>query len=220
MAKTGGFNGDSLGERIRAEEAKRDPRYREKNVPGGQNLPALRGGEVLAGVALDEKLIELEKRRQERLLELAERKRDRLDNQEVAFPISEIQPRRRKGKHIVGVVPQKWTEAQIVKVADDMAKYIDESDFPTLAEFCYIHGIYSARINESSILREMNDLLHAKCQAMIIRRGVTLGQGEGPLGQFLQKLAMNMGQFSLTDKSEVAHSGGVNLVLSRQDEKL
>lgn len=84
-----------------------------------------------------------------------------------------------------------------------MWAYIQKTDCPLECEFCFDHRIAYQRINEHQVLREMKELLFAKRQAYTIRNGINLGQGEGPRGAFLAKLAANAGAYSLVEKSEV-----------------
>jgi len=116
--------------------------------------------------------------------------------------------------------PNGWTPAYIAEVAALVRRYVEESDYPTEAEFCYVYDIRYQRLNEFPELREAKDLIFAKRQAITIRRGIGLGQGEGPLGSFLTKLAANAGDFSMTEKQEIAHSGGVRIFAAEHDEKL
>lgn len=116
--------------------------------------------------------------------------------------------------------PELWTPAYIAEVADLIRKYVAESDYPTEAEFCYVYDIRFQRLCEFPALREAKELIFAKRQAITIRRGTSLGVGEGALGSFLTKLAANAGDFSMTEKQEIAHSGGVRIFATDHDEKL
>lgn len=116
--------------------------------------------------------------------------------------------------------PDIWTPAFIAEVADLIRQYVEESDYPTEAEFCYVYDVRYQRLNEFPELRAAKDMIFAKRQAVTIRRGLALGQGEGALGSFLTKLSANAGDFSLTEKQEIAHSGGVRVVATDHDEKL
>ena len=117
-------------------------------------------------------------------------------------------------------VPGLWTPEYIAEVAALIRAYVAESDYPTEAEFCYVYDIRYQRLNEFPELRDAKDLIFAKRQAITIRRGMSLGVGEGALGSFMTKLAANAGDFSLTDKQEIAHSGGVRIFATEHDEKL
>lgn len=116
--------------------------------------------------------------------------------------------------------PDLWTPAYIAEVADLIRQYVAESDYPTEAEFCYVYDIRFQRLCEFPELRAAKDLIFAKRQAITIRRGIGLGQGEGPLGSFLTKLSANAGDFSMTEKQEIAHSGGVRIIATEHDEKI
>jgi hypothetical protein len=116
--------------------------------------------------------------------------------------------------------PELWTPQYIAEVADLIRKYVSESDYPTEAEFCYVYDIRYQRLNEFPDLRAAKELIFAKRQAITIRRGIGLGQGEGALGSFLTKLAANAGDFSMTEKQEIAHSGGVRIFATEHDEKI
>lgn len=116
--------------------------------------------------------------------------------------------------------PDLWTPAYIAEVAALIRNYAEESDYPTEAEFCYVYDIRFQRLNEFPELKAAKEAIFAKRQAVTIRRGLALGQGEGALGSFLTKLSANAGDFSLTEKQEIAHSGGVRVVATDHDEKL
>lgn len=99
--------------------------------------------------------------------------------------------------------PDEWPEDYVNIVKEDMQTYIDESDFPTEAEFCYTRGIGIKKVDQH--LKDMKELMAAKRQAMMIRRGWS---GDDPLGTFLTKLAANAGPFSLVDKHEIGGPDG------------
>jgi hypothetical protein len=110
--------------------------------------------------------------------------------------------------------PILWTPEYIKAVVHDMEVYTESMDFPTESEYCYTRDIAYQRINEIPELRAAKEMMFAKRQAMIIRRGLTLGMGDGPLGSFLLRLAANAGPFSLTEKQALEHAGtiGVQIV--------
>jgi hypothetical protein len=108
-------------------------------------------------------------------------------------------------------VPIVWTPEYIQQVVEDMEKYTDETDFPTEAEFCYTRQIRYQRLNEHEELRAAKEMMFAKRQAMLIRRGLSLGMGEGPLGAFISRIASQAGPFSITEKQELAHSGSIGV---------
>jgi len=109
--------------------------------------------------------------------------------------------------------PNKWTPEYIDSVVADMQQYTDDTDYPTEAEFCYTRSIHPQRLRESPVLRDARDMMLAKRQAMVIRRGMNLGPGEGALGSFIARLSANAGIFSLVDKQEVTGNEGMPLAI-------
>jgi hypothetical protein len=114
--------------------------------------------------------------------------------------------------------PDVWTPEHIAEVAQQMWEYIESTDYPSIPGFCYLYGIRHQRLGEFEELRDMKDLLFAKRQANIERRGMRLGVGEGALGSFIQKLAANAGPFSLTDKTEVTEKTAQGSLLEALEE--
>ena len=224
MDKVEGLNGKRLAKMLEAEKKRKENALRANKIENRYQVPALR----TKGVPENKKAFEAGQTKAEetgiaevmladRLKEIESKKMERLANSEAKFPISELELVKRRDRQ---PCKKLWNEEYIKEVALDMAKYIDSSDFPTVAEFCYTRGIYSARLGESEILRELKDLMHAKCVALGIRRGLALDPGEGALSSFLQKLLMNMGSHSLTERTEVEHSGGIHVTASALDEKI
>jgi hypothetical protein len=108
--------------------------------------------------------------------------------------------------------PDKWTPDYIAKVAKLIRDYADKTDYPTEAEFCYMYDIRFQRLSEYPELRDAKDYLFAKRQAQLIKRGMELDR-ESALGAFMLRLAANAGPYSLSDKSELAHSGSMAVIL-------
>jgi len=110
--------------------------------------------------------------------------------------------------------PERWTSEFILKIAAEMERYTDESEFPTESEFCYIHGVHPQRFSESAILSNARDMMMAKRQAVTIKRGMKLEPGEGALGSFLARLSANAGVFSLVDKQELTGRDGMPVAIA------
>jgi hypothetical protein len=104
--------------------------------------------------------------------------------------------------------PDVWTPEHIEEVAQQLWDYIEATDCPTEAEFCYKFGIHFQRLCEIPELRFLKDFIFAKRQAYTISRGIALTKEQGPLGAFLAKLAANSGYFSLVEKSELTGKDG------------
>lgn len=98
--------------------------------------------------------------------------------------------------------PQTWTPEYIQTVAEAMRRYIETTDVPTEARFCYDQKIHHQRLSDIPELRALRDWMFAKRQAVIVERGLMLKQGEGPLGSFYQKLMANAGPYSMVDRGE------------------
>lgn len=109
--------------------------------------------------------------------------------------------------------PDKWTPEFIASVIADMEKYTEETRFPTECEFCYTRGIHVQRLRECPELRDAAVMMLAKRQAMVINRGLRLGQGDGPLGAFLLRMSVNAGPFSMVDKHDVGLSGSLGVTI-------
>ena len=101
--------------------------------------------------------------------------------------------------------PEPWDESYIATLALDMQEYVDTSDFPTPAEFCYTRGVSVKKIDKYPSLADVKELMAAKQQAMLVRRGWS---GDDAMGAFLTKLAGNTGPFSLIDKGELTGKDG------------
>lgn len=95
-----------------------------------------------------------------------------------------------------------WTAERVEEVGRQLWDYIESTDCPTEAEFCYKYLIAHQRLGEFPLLSQLKELMFAKRQAYTTGRGLRLVQGDGPLGAFLAKLAANAGPFSLVDKLE------------------
>jgi hypothetical protein len=83
-----------------------------------------------------------------------------------------------------------------------MFEYIEATDCPSVAGFCFAYSVRHQRLGEFPELAEMRERLQAKRAAYIELHGISLGTGEGAKGSFLQKMAANVGPFSLVDKGE------------------
>jgi hypothetical protein len=116
--------------------------------------------------------------------------------------------------------PDVWTQAHIEEVAEKFWNYIESTDCPTEAEFCYLSLVAHQRLGEIPLLRQLKEFMFAKRQAYTTNRGLRLVQGDGPLGAFLAKLAANAGPFSLVDKSESTIRGGPRPFANQSDEEL
>jgi hypothetical protein len=100
-------------------------------------------------------------------------------------------------------LPEEWNEDLVKLMLSDLQSYVDESDFPTEAEFCYTRGVGIKKVKK--YLKDGLELMSAKRQAMLIRRGWS---GEEPVGTFLTKLSANADEFSLVDKHELGGPNG------------
>lgn len=116
--------------------------------------------------------------------------------------------------------PDVWTQEHIDEVAEQFWKYIESTNCPTEAEFCYLYLIDHQRLGEIPVLRRLKDFMFAKRQAYTVNKGISLRKGDGPRGAFLQKLAANAGPFSLVDKSESTIRGGSRPFSGLSDEEL
>jgi hypothetical protein len=116
--------------------------------------------------------------------------------------------------------PDVWTEAHIEEVAEQMWHYIENTDCPIEAVFCYRYLVAHQRLGEIPLLRQLKEYMFAKRQAYTIGKGLELKQGDGPLGAFLAKLAANAGPFSLVDKSENTIRGGSRPFSNLSDAEL
>jgi hypothetical protein len=90
-------------------------------------------------------------------------------------------------------------------VADTYWKYVLETAAPTEAEFCIKFLVRQQRISEIPELREIKEFMFAKRAAYLDGRGLTLGQYDGPAGQYIRKAIANVGPFSMIDKAEVTN---------------
>jgi hypothetical protein len=106
---------------------------------------------------------------------------------------------------------EPWPEEYVASVVADMQAYVDESDFPTMAEFCYTRGIGLKKVAKHQELLACKELMEAKQQAMMIRRGWS---GDDSMSTFLTKLAGNTGPFSLVDKGELTGKDGEPIPVS------
>jgi hypothetical protein len=77
---------------------------------------------------------------------------------------------------------------------------------PLVCEFCYLYKVSTQRFSEHKELQLAREELHAKAATFYARQGSGLMPGEGPRGQFIAKLAANVGPFSLIEKSISANA--------------
>jgi hypothetical protein len=100
-------------------------------------------------------------------------------------------------------VPEEWDAEMVARLNADMLEYVDASEFPTEAEYCYTRGLPIKKVKKH--LKASLELMSAKRQAILIQRGWS---GDEPAGGFLTKLAANADEFSLVDKHEVGGPNG------------
>lgn len=125
--------------------------------------------------------------------------------------VNEQPPMKRHGGGWPKGRPRLFTPEVIEALCNDLLAYADENEYPTEAEYCYTRGINFQRLNDIPALREAKDMMLAKRQAMLIRRGMTLTIGEGPLGAFISRMISHAGQFSMTEKQELTHAGSIGV---------
>lgn len=114
--------------------------------------------------------------------------------------------------------PDVWTPEHIAEVADLLWSYVDSTEYPTEAEFCYLHGVRYQRLVEFEELREAKEYLFAKRQANVFKRGMSLEKGDGPLSSFIKQVAANAGPFSLTEKTEITEKTPQGTLLDALEE--
>lgn len=111
------------------------------------------------------------------------------------------------------VVPEPWPEEYVAELAVDMLSYVDGADFPSEAEYCYSRGVTLRQLKTHDALQRVRELMDAKRQAMMIRRGWS---GDEPVGGFMTKLAANAGDHSLVDKHELSGPDGAPITLIKR----
>jgi hypothetical protein len=120
----------------------------------------------------------------------------------LASPSIPLAPPPPRGRGRPKDTPDVWTQEHIEEVAEQLWDYIESTPCPTEAEFCYKFLVAHQRLGDIPLLRQLKEFMFAKRQAFTIGKGIKLGQGQGPLGSFLAKLAANAGPFSMVEKSE------------------
>lgn len=102
-----------------------------------------------------------------------------------------------------------WTPEHIAEVTAAIYAYVEKTACPSVAEFCYTHGVRIQRLSEFPSLGEARDALNAKRLAYIEKAGLKLNKDHGQRGTFLLRMAANVGAYSLTEKQDLEHSGSV-----------
>jgi hypothetical protein len=109
----------------------------------------------------------------------------------------------------IEVPADDWDDALVTKLNADMLDYVDASDFPTEAEYCYTRGLPVKKVKK--YLKASLEMMAAKRQAILIQRGWS---GDEPVGGFLTKLSANADDFSLVDKHEIGGNNGEPIAIS------
>lgn len=102
-----------------------------------------------------------------------------------------------------------WTPEFIAKVAAELEKYIAKTDCPMVAEICFNLGIRRQRLYEHPELESLVNMLQAKRAIYYEKAGRRLTKEQGPRGAFIMRQMANLGDYSVTEKTEVEHSGSV-----------
>lgn len=93
------------------------------------------------------------------------------------------------------------------KLTDDLLDYIDRTDIPILAEFCYEQGILRENIYA---MAERNGNLKYAIKRCIERKEVQL-EKKSLSGDVDKTMAIfSLKQLGWKDKQEIEHSGGMN----------
>jgi hypothetical protein len=110
--------------------------------------------------------------------------------------------------------PDVWTAEHVAEVADAMWAYVEATDCPSLPEFCYKNCVHRRRIYEFEELLAVKDYLHAKRAAYLDKAGISLTREDGPRGAFIIRALANVGDHSMTEKTETTeHVDSVNVYL-------
>ena len=115
-------------------------------------------------------------------------------------PLASPPPRRGRPKN----TPDLWTPEHIEEVAEAFWAYVELTPCPLLAEFCYAQGVHRQRIYEFPELAEIKDMLYAKRAAYLDQAGLRLTRDDGPRGAYLIRASANLGEHSMTEKTENA----------------
>ena len=191
-----------------AEQGKKKAAPRSAAKPRAREQPGSASSNT-APAATQQPLVRIHKNKREeartRELEAIARAQSEMD--EAVVPNLKRKPGRPRN------TPDKWTPEFIASVIADMEMYTEETRFPTECEFCYTRGIHVQRLRECPELRDAAVMMLAKRQAMVINRGLRLGQGDGPLGSFLLRMSVNAGPFSMVDKHDVGLTGSLGVTI-------
>lgn len=98
--------------------------------------------------------------------------------------------------------PDVWTPAHKAEVAEWIYEYTDSAAFPSEAEFCLLYGVRHQRLGEFPELVAAKEYLLAKRAVEIQRHSLELNKDTGARASYLNRMAANVGTFSMTEKSE------------------
>jgi hypothetical protein len=98
--------------------------------------------------------------------------------------------------------PDVWTPAHKAEVAEWIYEYTDSAAFPSEAEFCLLYGVRHQRIGEFPELIAAREYLQARRAIVIQMHALGLNKDTGARASYLNRMAANVGVFSMTEKSE------------------
>lgn len=99
-----------------------------------------------------------------------------------------------------------WTPEYVAEVGHKMVEYIQKTSDPSVAEFCYLHGVHRQRLYEFQDLDNIRDWLVSKKIAYYERAGMRLTKEDGGRASFI---IFALKQCGWKDKHEVQHSGSI-----------
>ena len=109
--------------------------------------------------------------------------------------------------------PKKYTEELISKIVKKIEAYTDAEDIPVLKEFCYKNHILKQTLYEhegfSDSIKRLIDKKEAQLEIKALK------------GKVAASIAIfSLKQLGWTDKKEIEHSGGVTIVMDKDDSDL